>query len=149
MNRNLYRLVFNAACGMPVAVQECATGRAKGRHGSVGSNGGNTAFAPVLWRAALATAMMGLPAVLDQAAHAQTLPIQVDRNAPGQRPVVGVAANGVPVVNIAPPQRNGGTSVNNFIQYGVGPSGVVLNNSGQNSQTQIAGWVQEIGRAHV
>ncbi|MHA3016598.1 Filamentous hemagglutinin / adhesin [Cupriavidus necator] len=142
MNRNLYRLVFNAACGMPVAVQECATGRAKGRHGSVGSNGGNTAFAPVLWRAALATAMMGLPAVLDQAAHAQTLPIQVDRNAPGQRPVVGVAANGVPVVNIAPPQRNGGTSVNNFIQYGVGPSGVVLNNSGQNSQTQIAGWVQ-------
>ncbi|BDB27462.1 hypothetical protein CTP10_R48700 [Cupriavidus sp. P-10] len=127
---------------MLVAVQESAVGRGKGRHGSAARQGDGMTFAPVLWLTVLAASMMGIPVVLEQSAHAQTLPIQVDKSAPGARPVVGVAANGVPVVNIAPPNHNGGTSVNNFTQYHVGPSGLVLNNSGQNSQTQIAGWVQ-------
>lgn len=136
MNKNLYRLVFNAARGMLVAVQECAVGMGKGRHAGTRSSSGATAFAPVLWFTALTAAMMGLPV------FAQTLPIQVDKSAPGARPYVNTAGNGVPVVNIGPPNRPGGTSVNNFLQYNVGPSGVVINNSGQNSQTQIAGWVQ-------
>ena len=70
---------------------------------------------------------------------AQTLPISVDKNVAGQRPVVGTA-NGVPVVNIAPPSA-GGVSNNRFTQFNVGPSGVVLNNSGAASQTQLAGQV--------
>ncbi len=70
---------------------------------------------------------------------AQTLPISVDQNVAGQKPVVGVA-NGVPVVNIAPPSA-GGVSNNRFTQFNVGPSGVVLNNSGAASQTQVAGQV--------
>ena len=70
---------------------------------------------------------------------AQTLPISVDKNVPGQKPVVGVT-NGVPVVNIAPPSA-GGVSNNRFTQFNVGPSGVVLNNSGAASQTQVAGQV--------
>ncbi|MFY1896701.1 hemagglutinin repeat-containing protein [Achromobacter xylosoxidans] len=70
---------------------------------------------------------------------AQTLPISVDKSVPGQKPVVG-AANGVPVVNIAPPSA-GGVSNNRFTQFNVGPSGVVLNNSGAASQTQLAGQV--------
>ena len=70
---------------------------------------------------------------------AQTLPISVDQNVAGQKPVVGVA-NGVPVVNIAPPSA-GGVSDNRFTQFNVGPSGVVLNNSGAASQTQVAGQV--------
>ncbi|AXA80554.1 filamentous hemagglutinin (plasmid) [Achromobacter xylosoxidans] len=70
---------------------------------------------------------------------AQTLPISVDKNVAGQRPVVGTA-NGVPVVNIAPPSA-GGVSNNRFTQFNVGPSGVVLNNSGAASQTQVAGQV--------
>ncbi|GAB1841193.1 hypothetical protein MyNCGM152_19430 [Achromobacter xylosoxidans] len=70
---------------------------------------------------------------------AQTLPISVDKSVPGQKPVVGVA-NGVPVVNIAPPSA-GGVSNNRFTQFNVGPSGVVLNNSGAASQTQLAGQV--------
>ncbi|CAB3648220.1 hemagglutinin repeat-containing protein [Achromobacter dolens] len=70
---------------------------------------------------------------------AQTLPISVDKSVTGQKPVVGVA-NGVPVVNIAPPSA-GGVSNNRFTQFNVGPSGVVLNNSGAASQTQLAGQV--------
>ncbi|GLC91836.1 hypothetical protein Tamer19_12440 [Cupriavidus sp. TA19] len=139
MNNKIHRLVFSAARGMLVAVQESAVGRGKGRHGSAARQGDGMTFAPVLWLTVLAASMMGIPVVLEQSAHAQTLPIQVDKSAPGARPVVGVAANGVPVVNIAPPNHNGRTSVNNFTQYHVGPSGLVLNNSGQNSQTQIAG----------
>ena len=70
---------------------------------------------------------------------AQTLPISVDRSVPGAKPFVGVS-NGVPVVNIAPPSA-GGVSNNRFTQFNVGPSGVVLNNSGGASQTQLAGQV--------
>ncbi|KRB12167.1 hemagglutinin repeat-containing protein [Achromobacter sp. Root170] len=70
---------------------------------------------------------------------AQTLPISVDRNVAGQKPTVGVT-NGVPVVNIAPPSA-GGVSNNRYTQFNVGPSGVVLNNSGGASQTQLAGQV--------
>ncbi len=70
---------------------------------------------------------------------AQTLPISVDKSVPGAKPVVGVS-NGVPVVNIAPPSA-GGVSNNRFTQFNVGPSGVVLNNSGAASQTQLAGQV--------
>ncbi|WP_162259901.1 hemagglutinin repeat-containing protein [Achromobacter sp. Root83] len=70
---------------------------------------------------------------------AQTLPISVDKSVPGQKPTVGVS-NGVPVINIAPPSA-GGVSNNRYTQFNVGPSGVVLNNSGGASQTQLAGQV--------
>ncbi|MGK8835016.1 hemagglutinin repeat-containing protein [Achromobacter xylosoxidans] len=70
---------------------------------------------------------------------AQTLPISVDRSVPGARPFVSVS-NGVPVVNIAPPSA-GGVSNNRYTQFNVGPSGVVLNNSGGASPSQLAGQV--------
>ncbi|MGE8567686.1 MAG: filamentous hemagglutinin N-terminal domain-containing protein, partial [Achromobacter sp.] len=70
---------------------------------------------------------------------AQTLPISVDKSVSGQKPSVGIN-NGVPVVNIAPPSA-GGVSNNRYTQFNVGPSGVVLNNSGGASQTQLAGQV--------
>lgn len=149
MNENFHRLVFNAVRGMLVAVQESAVGCGKGRHAGTRAAGGARVFVPVLWFTALVAAMMGLPPAPD--ARAQTLPIQVDKGALGARPYVNTAANGTPVVNIAAPNRPGGTSVNNFTQYNVGPSGVVINNSGQNSQTRIAGWVQgnmQLGNSH-
>lgn len=70
---------------------------------------------------------------------AQTLPISVDKGVSGPKSVVGIS-NGVPVVNIAPPSA-GGVSNNRYTQFNVGPSGVVLNNSGGASQTQLAGQV--------
>ncbi|WP_423052307.1 filamentous hemagglutinin N-terminal domain-containing protein, partial [Undibacterium sp. SXout7W] len=58
----------------------------------------------------------------------------------GEKPVVGVAANGVPVVQIAPPSASG-VSNNRFTNYNVGSDGIILNNSGANTQTQLGGWV--------
>jgi filamentous hemagglutinin len=70
----------------------------------------------------------------------QTLPISVDKSIPHQRPIVTKADNGVPVVNIAPPTA-AGVSNNRFQQFNVGPSGVVFNNSGAPSQSQLAGGI--------
>ncbi|MCT7310758.1 hemagglutinin repeat-containing protein [Ralstonia sp. CHL-2022] len=124
MNAKCYRTVFNAVRGMLVAVEETASSTGKGR------NAGRRASALTL-SAVAALAAPGL--------NAQSL--TPDRNVPGPHPVVGVAANGTPVVNINAPSA-GGVSSNAFTNYNVGQAGVVLNNSGQNSQTQIAGWVQ-------
>jgi filamentous hemagglutinin len=80
-----------------------------------------------------------------QAAAGTTSPstnVTADASAPkNQRPIVGVAANGVPVVLIAAPAANG-VSHNRYSEFNVGANGLVLNNSGGNAQTQIAGWVQ-------
>ncbi|NKA67728.1 hemagglutinin [Ralstonia solanacearum] len=129
MNAKCYRTVFNAARGMLVAVEESARGTGKGR--SAGSRAGRRRASALMLTAAGALASPGL--------HAQSL--TVDRGASGPHPVVGVAANGTPVVSINAPSA-AGVSSNAFTHYNVGQAGVVLNNSGQNSQTQIAGWVQ-------
>lgn len=128
MNAKCYRTVFNAVRGMLVAVEETARSTGKGR--DTGSRASRRASALTLSTVA-ALAAPGL--------NAQSL--TPDRNVPGPHPVVGVAANGTPVVNINAPSA-AGVSSNAFTNYNVGQAGVVLNNSGQNSQTQIAGWVQ-------
>ncbi|MHA6927548.1 hemagglutinin repeat-containing protein [Ralstonia pseudosolanacearum] len=129
MNAKCYRTVFNAARGMLVAVEESARSTGKGR--GAGSRASRRRASVLMLTAAGALASPGL--------HGQSL--TVDRGAPGPHPVVGVAANGTPVVNINAPSA-AGVSANSFTHYNVGSAGVVLNNSGQNSQTQIAGWVQ-------
>jgi filamentous hemagglutinin family protein len=75
-------------------------------------------------------------------ASAQTPPAVVnpDRSVQGQRPVVNVSANGVPVVQVAPPSA-AGVSNNRFTEYNVGEKGLILNNTGANNQTQLAGWI--------
>ena len=129
MNAKCYRTVFNAARGMLVAVEESARGMGKGR--SAGSRASR--------RRAGSMALLAAGALVAPGLHSQS--ITPDRSVPGPHPVVGVAANGTPVVNINAPSA-AGVSANSFTNYNVGAQGVVLNNSGQNSQTQIAGWVQ-------
>ncbi|WP_459204222.1 hemagglutinin repeat-containing protein (plasmid) [Ralstonia pseudosolanacearum] len=130
MNAKCYRTVFNASRGMLVAVEESARNTGKGR--SSGSRASRRASAATL--TLTAAAVLAAPGL-----NAQSL--TPDRSVPGPHPVVGVAANGTPVININAPSA-AGVSSNAFTHYNVGQSGVVLNNSGQNSQTQIAGWVQ-------
>ncbi|QYD71072.1 hemagglutinin repeat-containing protein [Paraburkholderia edwinii] len=73
-------------------------------------------------------------------------PLQIDAQvtaAPtsaGSKPIVGVTANGLPVVQIATP-NGAGVSNNAYTQYNVGPQGLILNNSPGNVLTQQAGYV--------
>ena len=61
--------------------------------------------------------------------------------APGLRPTVLVAPNGVPLVNIQTPSA-AGVSRNLYNQFDVQRGGVILNNSRTDVQTQLGGWVQ-------
>ena len=68
--------------------------------------------------------------------------IVADQNAPrGQQPTVLQSNNGLPVVNIQTPTR-AGVSVNQYRQFDVSENGTILNNSRQNVQTQLGGWIQ-------
>jgi filamentous hemagglutinin len=128
MNAKCYRTVFSAAHGVLVAVEESRRSTGKGR--SAGSRAGRCSAGAIL----LAAGTLAAPGL-----HSQS--ITPDRSVPGPHPVVGVAANGTPVVQINAPSA-AGVSSNAFTNYNVGGQGLVLNNSGQNSQTQIAGWIQ-------
>lgn len=56
------------------------------------------------------------------------------------KPVLNVSGNGVPIVQIVPPNA-GGVSHNKFTQYNVGTEGQILNNSGLGSASALAGSV--------
>ncbi|KAF1005598.1 MAG: 16S rRNA endonuclease CdiA [Luteibacter sp.] len=81
---------------------------------------------------ALGVALVGAPI----ASQAQVA------GAPGsaQAPHVDTSANGTPVVNIVAPTQ-GGVSHNQYEHFNVDPKGVVLNNSGSVSQSQLAGYI--------
>lgn len=60
--------------------------------------------------------------------------------APQLRPVVDSTANGLPLVQITTPSA-AGVSRNQYTHFSVDPSGVILNNSQINVQTQLGGFV--------
>ncbi len=66
--------------------------------------------------------------------------IIVDRTRTTQHTSVDTAANGVPVVNIARPNTNG-VSHNTYIEFNVPTQGTILNNSGREVNTQLAGYI--------
>ncbi|GLP99670.1 hypothetical protein GCM10007891_15240 [Methylophaga thalassica] len=68
--------------------------------------------------------------------------IAVDPSAPAsQQAIITQTANGLPQVNIQTPS-SAGVSRNKYSQFDVDKNGVILNNSANNVQTQLAGWVQ-------
>ena len=123
MNRHLHRVVFNAARGMRMVVQETATSTGKGTSRATTAAG--------------AAALAGV--LIAGAAHGQ---IAGAPNVPGNlRPTVLTAPNGVPLVNIQTPSA-AGVSRNVYNQFSVGANGAILNNSRVNVQTQLGGFVQ-------
>jgi len=135
MNKNLYRLVFNAAHGMLVAVQESAVNRGKGRHAGSGTPTARTiatrfqlpAVTLAVWIA------MGVPITA-------TAQIVADPNAGANRLAVGQTANGLPQVDITRPSA-AGVSLNHYSQFDVNNPGAILNNSPTAVSTQQAGYI--------
>jgi filamentous hemagglutinin family protein len=144
MNKNLYRIVFNARRGMRMAVAETAS--AQGKPASGNSQGPNDSYSnqPLalidIARAAIKPIALALSLLaLTPWAAAQIL---ADGSAPGnQQPTILQTASGVTQVNIQAPSA-AGVSRNTYSQFDVNRQGVVLNNSRTDSNTQIAGYVQ-------
>jgi filamentous hemagglutinin len=140
MNKLRYRLVFNKARGMLMAVSEAARSHGKGPGESAAPAGFGALWGapPLLPLALVLTCAFG-GALVSGAALAQ---IVADSNAPGnQRPTVLSAANGVIQVNIQTPSA-AGVSRNVYSQFDVPKGGAILNNSRTDAQTQLGGWVQ-------
>lgn len=136
MNTRLYRLVFNAARGMLVAVQESATGCGKGRHA------GCRAIAPTV---SAMVARFAVPAMALAVWCVMGLPfaqaqVVADPNAGAIRPTVVQTANGLQQVNITRPSA-AGVSTNAYTQFDVPRAGVILNNSPTLVSTQQAGYI--------
>ncbi|GLU33895.1 hemagglutinin repeat-containing protein [Trinickia caryophylli] len=144
MNRFLYRIIFNAARGLFMAVEETAIG------GGRGSSPGTRSVSPQatdgrvsqsidlleMRRVAFAAlCLLGMQPVLVEAQ------VVAAPSAPAaNKPAVGVTANGVPLVQITTPNA-AGVSNNSYSQYNVGTQGLILNNSPGNVQTQQGGYV--------
>ncbi|WP_296507892.1 filamentous hemagglutinin N-terminal domain-containing protein, partial [Rhodoferax sp.] len=157
MNKDLYRLVFNAARGFSVAVSEVSSSHSGGPGQNEGTatrgagvSASNHPPAQIdIARAAIksivvAIAILAPPAWLTPAAWAQTTPatttIVVNGAAPAaQRPNLTNTASGVTQVNITGAVN--GVSRNRYTQFDVGSSGLILNNAAVNSNTQLGGWV--------
>ncbi|MGJ7495942.1 hemagglutinin repeat-containing protein [Variovorax sp. RT4R15] len=121
MNKNLYRIVFNAARGIRMAVQETAM--------SAGKASGATS-------AAVGIALASLLSLSPASAQLVASP-----TAPGSlRPTILVAPNGVPLVGITTPSA-AGVSRNIFSDFNVAPNGVILGNNRSSVQTQLGGWI--------
>lgn len=140
MNKSLYRIVFNRARGLLMAVAEdvCSAGKAF-----------NTSRAPSAPLAVVANAIatvrplsFAILLAMGSVSLAVQAQIVADPSAAGnQRPTVLNAANGVPLVNIQTPSA-AGVSRNTYSQFDVGQQGAILNNARNSAQTQLGGWVQ-------
>ncbi len=141
MNKNIYLVIFNAARGVWVAVQETATGFGKGRSVDTASKA-SVAIARVGCIDILAMRHVAFAALCVLGTQPMSVNAQLVA-APGgngSKPIVGVAANGLPMVHIATPNA-AGVSNNSYTQYNVGANGLILNNSQGNVLTQQAGYI--------
>jgi len=143
MNKLCYRIVFNKARGMCMAVQETARsqGKGAGQAGPAGTAAAGGADGAVLRLRLLALALLGAfggSVLLTGLAAAQ---IVADPTAGGrQQATVLNAANGVLQVNVQTPSA-AGVSRNVYNRFDVPKSGAVLNNSRAAVQSQLGGWI--------
>ncbi|GJI97212.1 hypothetical protein RugamoR57_39300 [Duganella caerulea] len=140
MNKLCYRIVFNKARGLCMAVQETARSHGKGA-GQAGPAGTAAAGGLATRLRSLARALLGAfggTALLAGLASAQII---ADPNASGrQQATVLNAANGVLQVNIQTPSV-AGVSRNVYSRFDVPKTGAVLNNSRTAVQSQLGGWI--------
>ena len=142
MNKNRYRVVYNKARQIFMAVAENVKSQTKNSGQSTTSSTVIEQSQPFhqLWQVKCLVASMSLWMPLAPV-YAQ---IQADNSAnAGNRPVIGVGQNSqgqnVPVVNIQTPTN--GVSHNIYKQMDVLPEGVVLNNSRTGANSALVGTV--------
>src|SRR5450830_449428 len=139
MNKLCYRLVFNRARGQLMVVHEAARGNSKG--GASGDHG----TAGTTERRSLRSIVVALAAAFGASLLAGgpvSAQVVADRSVPGnQQATVITAANGAILVNVQSPSA-AGVSRNVYTQFDVPKSGVILNNSRADVQSQLGGWVQ-------
>jgi len=149
MNKKHYRLVFNKLRGTLMAVAEhvASSGKSTRESRSKGTQPLQADFEQHLCLKPIIFALMrslGMVSVigfspLNNTAFADI--IADPSAAPGLRPIILNAANGVPLVNIQTPSA-AGVSRNVYSQFDVNSNGAILNNSRNNVQTQLGGFVQ-------
>jgi filamentous hemagglutinin len=160
MNKQHYRLVFNKLRGILMAVAEhiASSGKSTQETRASGSRSIRTSaitgasqrsvalplkpshFA-VLCRLGMVS-LVGLNTLAVSTyiplAHADII---ADHSAPAnQQAIILNAPNGIPLVNIQTPSA-AGVSRNTYSQFDVNANGVILNNSHNNVQTQLGGFV--------
>ena len=140
MNKNIYRVIFSAVRGVWTVVQETATGRTKGRNAGTPSRTVVAARAGGIDLLAMRHIAFAALCTLGMQPMAVDAQVVAAPGAAGSKPIVGMTANGLPLVQISTPNA-AGVSNNNYTQYNVGPQGLILNNSQGNVLTQQAGYV--------
>lgn len=148
MNKNCYRIIFSQARGMFIAVAEIVKSRSKTAGQSEAISAADTPqFTPQTLKklnplnfavlSLLGAVIYTVP--LHSMANTQII---ADKSAPNsQQATILNSSNGLTQVNIQTPSA-GGVSRNTYTQFDVGQEGAILNNSRNNAQTQIGGWVQ-------
>lgn len=151
MNKNRYRIIFSQARGMFIAVAEIVKSKTKaaGQTAAAG-DGGSEQTAPSMVNTYKKLNPLNFAVVSLLGAVVYTLPLSsmantqiiADKSAPSsQQATVLNSSNGLTQVNIQTPSA-GGVSRNTYSQFDVGQEGAILNNSRNNVQTQLGGWVQ-------
>ncbi|WP_436897341.1 hemagglutinin repeat-containing protein [Acinetobacter gyllenbergii] len=149
MNKNRYRVIFSQARGMFIAVAEVVKSRTKtaGQSIAEGTETVTNSFTPNSYKKLnplhfSVVMLLGAVVYTIPLASIANTQIHADKSAPNnQQPQIHNSANGTVQVNIQTPSA-GGVSRNTYSQFDVGQQGAILNNSRNNVQTQIGGWVQ-------
>lgn len=149
MNKNRFRVIYSQAQSIFIAVAETVKSRTKAPgQGTLSGDvevaeaGTSTTYKrlnPLNFAviSCLGAVLISMP--LNSMANSQ---IVADKSAPNnQQATILNSGNGLVQVNIQTPSA-GGVSRNTYTQFDVGQEGAILNNSRNNAQTQIGGWVQ-------
>lgn len=149
MNKNRFRVIYSQVRGVFIAVAETVKSRTKvsgqgtlSGEVEVAEAGASTTYKrlnPLNFAviSCLGAVLISMP--LNSMADTQII---ADHSAPNnQQATILNSGNGLVQVNIQTPSA-GGVSRNTYTQFDVGQEGAILNNSRNNAQTQIGGWVQ-------
>ncbi|WP_278496736.1 hemagglutinin repeat-containing protein [Pantoea vagans] len=135
MNKLCYRLIFNRVRGMLMVVSDIT----RSGYSRVARSPKRTSLSETRVKISpLSFALWLVAGVISLPAQAN---IVADSSAPGsQQPTVMATANGLPQINIQTPNSQG-VSRNQYSQLDVDARGAILNNSHQNTATQLGGMV--------